>query len=220
MLEALGHRVVDGEDDGESLLAVQDWILIAVEDDNTALLRLTDAHAPEVEVIGGKAQVVCDANGKLLHQGLFRGDAGADEGEGYTLPLTTPSFGHPSCLRRGIHDGARFFKLTALAARVEAEGNAGGVGRGDGFILGEVDGGTATGSVALYQSDVLAAAVAEPERVFLYAVRLLDRSQGDGGHADNDQRVNDQHISCRPECRCPSVAGRACAPVGRRWHGG
>ena len=158
--------------DGQHLLAV---LLVTMEHDNGALAGLTHTHATHVIMVGGKAQPVVDAHGKLAQQRLLAGHAVAYQCEVDALPAFA------------VFDGALLMELAALAPRIEAQRDATAIARQQTGSLGKVDGGTATRGVALLEGYSLCACIAQPKGMFLRAVGLLNGAEADGGHAYDDE---------------------------------
>ena len=75
MLQTLWRFGIDGETNGNALLSFG----VAIEYHHTALFALSLSHSSEVETIGGKADMIVDANGELLQQCFLAGDAVACE---------------------------------------------------------------------------------------------------------------------------------------------
>jgi len=82
VLYTLGHVAGNGEGQRDGLLTV---VLVLMEHRDMALFAVAWSHDAEIEAVGGQAEVVSEADGKLLEQGLLAGDAGADKGNVDTL---------------------------------------------------------------------------------------------------------------------------------------
>ena len=174
MLEAFRRLGIGGEADGDNFPTVAP---VAMEDDDTALFRLTDTHDAEVETICRKAQIVAYADGELLQQGFFGTDARARQGELDGL------------VTRAVYQGSSLFELAALAAWVEAECDAGGVAGFDSLPPVKPNGGAAAGGIALHEGYSLLSGVAQAERLFPRAIGFLDGAERQGGKADDDERI-------------------------------
>ena len=171
VLKAFLHGLVYGEDDGDAFATVP----VCVQYNDGALLRLASPHDAEVEMVGRKAQAVAQADGELAQQGLFAGDTLALQGQLYALA------------GGAVDQRAALVELAALATRVESQGDAGAVGRGNGGTLAEMDGGAAARGVALYQGHGVGACIAQPERALHHPVGLLNGAQRDGGKTNDNQ---------------------------------
>ena len=184
VLQPLGRVLSDAEPDGLHLAAVA---LALIENNDIALFRLANVHDAEVEAVGGEPDIVVHADRKLPDERLLTGDALAFEGHGDALRLTA------------IDHGAALVELTALALRVERQGDSRRVARGNGLGAVEPDGGAVARGVTLRQRHRLRSVVAQPEGTLLHAISLLDGSELQGGHSDDDQCISEQHIYVRSE---------------------
>ena len=82
VLYTLGHVAGDGEGQRDRFLAV---VLVAVEHRDMSLFAIARSHDAEVEAVGREAEVVGEADGELLEQGLLAGDTSSDQGNVDTL---------------------------------------------------------------------------------------------------------------------------------------
>ena len=153
VLYTLGHVAGNGESQRDGLQTV---VLVLMEHRDMALFAVAWSHDAEVEAVGGQAEVVSEADGKLLEQGLLACDTGSYQRNVEAFQLFTILFS----LFTSVCNRSCLLELTTLTTRVEVERDTRGLAWGNRFSLVVADGGTATGSIALLEGHRLCARIA------------------------------------------------------------